>query len=80
MLGTPYKKVGESEIRARNYARRSIVSAQKLTKGTVISNDHLAFNRPGTGISPKFFKSLIGSTVNQDLDEDEILDWSMIES
>ena len=80
MLGTQYKKVGESEIKARNYARRSIVSAKKLTKGTILSNDHLTFKRPGTGISPKFFKSLIGATVNQDLDEDEIFDWSMIES
>jgi N,N'-diacetyllegionaminate synthase len=58
------------ETEAVKFARRSIVSTTKICKGTKISKDMLGIKRPGTGISPKFFDDIVGSTALQDIDED----------
>ena len=47
------------EKEAVKYARRSIVSALKIPKGTTISKEMLDIKRPGTGIPPKYFEKMI---------------------
>ena len=70
------KKALESEEISRKQARRSIVIIKALKAGSIISPDHLTYKRPGSGISPIYWDDVIGKSVNQDLSEDTILEWS----
>ena len=63
---------------ARVHARRSIVVDSRLAKGERISEAHLTYKRPASGISTLHWDAVIGSTALSDLDEDHILQWSDI--
>lgn len=68
----------DTESKARSNARRSIVSACDIAKGTVITEEMLTFKRPGTGISPDKIKDVIGRTAATDIADDTILEDSML--
>jgi N-acetylneuraminate synthase len=78
ILGNKEKTI-QDELTARKYARRSIVAAIDITKGTKITQDMLICKRPGTGISPKLENSVIGKTAKINIKVDEILSWEQIE-
>jgi sialic acid synthase SpsE len=63
----------DSELLARQNARRSLVSACNIAKGTIITSQMLTFKRPGTGIPPTEIKKIIGKTAMVDIFEDTIL-------
>ncbi len=77
-MGSYEKKVVAAEKPAHSYARRSIVAAQGIPKGTVITREMLTFKRPGTGIYPKFAEMVVGRTAKQDISEDALLTWEML--
>ena len=77
--GTDIRNSFNSESEAVKYARRSLVSKIKISKGSIISESMLEIKRPGTGIPPKFFAKIIGSIVKVDIDEDTTLEWDHIE-
>lgn len=66
------------ESDSRTHARRSLVAAQELKKGTTLSREDLAIKRPGTGIPPTMLDEVVGRTVRQDLKSDAILNWEDI--
>jgi N,N'-diacetyllegionaminate synthase len=70
--GSSRKAPVESELEVRDVARRSIVAKVVIPAGTVITEDMLAFKRPGTGIAPKDSTMLIGEITTQDINKDEI--------
>ncbi|MBI5698819.1 N-acetylneuraminate synthase family protein [Candidatus Saganbacteria bacterium] len=76
-IGTSLSGHYEAEAKAHAYARKSIVTVQPIKKGTRISADMLACKRPGTGIYPRFLEQIIGREAKVDINEDELLDWSM---
>ena len=59
-------------------ARRSLVTTIALKAGTIINEKHLTFKRPANGISPKDFEQVIGKKLLVNLEEDEHLQWEMI--
>jgi len=59
-----------SEVEAVKFARRSIVSTQKITKGTKITQEMLDIKRPGTGLAPKLLSKVIGSKAIKDIQGD----------
>ena len=63
----------ESEASARANARRSIVTAQDIAAGEVITAEKLTFKRPGTGISPTELSRVVGRKAAEALPEDTIL-------
>jgi N,N'-diacetyllegionaminate synthase len=71
--------VFDSEKEGIKFARRSIVSLQKITVGTTITKNMIGVKRPGTGIYPKFFDSIIGKKAIRDIGEDQPLEWEDIE-
>jgi sialic acid synthase SpsE len=79
LLGAKEKHVAECEVRARNYARRSIVLAKRMKKGSALQESSLLFKRPGTGIPPKMINQVIGKKIKLDLDKDTVLGWEMLE-
>ena len=77
--GSAVKAPVESELEVRDVARKSIVAKVDIPAGTVITEDMLAFKRPGTGIPPKDSNMLIGKITSQDIYEDEILKFEKME-
>jgi len=76
--GKPIRDDFKAESEAVKYARRSIVSACKIPKGTKITKEMLDIKRPGTGIYPKFLDRVIGSTANNEIEEDIPIQWKDI--
>ena len=74
-LGSNKKDFLKSEIKSRKNARRSIVLNTNLTKGQKIKAEHLICKRPATGISPKYFKNIIGKRIKKNIHSDTILKW-----
>ena len=52
---------------------KSIVTKQKISKGTIIQRSMLDVKRPGTGLSPEKIKDILGKKALRDISEDEIL-------
>ncbi len=67
----------DTELIARQNARRSIVSATDIPKGSVITEEMLTYKRPGTGISPVKMHELLGRVTLVDIAEDTILQEQM---
>lgn len=67
----------ESEALSRKMARRSLVSAVAIPKGTVVTTEMLTAKRPGTGISPQDIDKVIGKKAAIDIDEDVTLQYEM---
>jgi sialic acid synthase SpsE len=60
---------------AIKHARRSIVSAQSLQVGDVISANMLTVKRPAAGISPTHWDTVIGKKAARAIEEDSPLKW-----
>ena len=79
LLGSTARKPLDSEANSRLYARRSLVASNDLFPGDVIQPSNITWKRPGTGIDPRDFSSLVGSRVNPHIKSDDILQWNMFE-
>ena len=73
-LGNRIKTPTNTELENRNVARKSIVAKVKIVEGEIITKEHLAIKRPGNGISPNKYWSLIGVRASKNYDCDELLD------
>lgn len=78
LVGEREAKALEIEKIARREARRSIVAARDLKKGSVITESDLIPKRPGHGISPIHWDEVIGREVLRDVPEDIMLSWDML--
>lgn len=72
-FGSSMKSPVASELEVRDVVRRSIVAKVEIPRGIIITEDLLAFKRPGVGIAPKHIGLLIGKTANQNIHKDEII-------
>lgn len=59
-------------------ARRSLVAACRIPKGTRLDATMITVKRPGTGIEPRLLDAVIGRTASIDIDEDDVLRWEML--
>ncbi len=69
-----------SEVDSIKYARRSIVSKERIEKGSKITLEMLDVKRPGTGIRPKFLEEIIGKMVIREIPEDVPITWDDIDN
>ncbi|KPA10241.1 N-acetylneuraminate synthase [Candidatus Magnetomorum sp. HK-1] len=76
--------LSESDIKYRNFQKKSIVSDTQLKKGDIIKLDKVKFLRTGKmpDLSPSDFKSIEGKTVKNDIDAmhpitKELINWEM---
>jgi len=72
-LGNGIKAPTPSESKNLVAARKSIHLAKPIKKGENLKEEHLIMKRPGDGISPMDFESVLGRKVNVDLEEDSQL-------
>lgn len=71
--GTGLKSPSPSEIKNIAIARKSIVAARDIQKGETFTEENLTVKRPGTGISPMKWESIIGTVANKDYETDECI-------
>ena len=77
MIGSGSEKESvETEEIARLNARRSIVLDADVRAGETLTESILTYKRPGTGVSPAHWDSIIGRRVAKDLEKDHVLQWS----
>ncbi|KMY86512.1 N-acetylneuraminate synthase [Candidatus Paraburkholderia calva] len=72
-LGDGRKRPTASEMLNRAIARKSIVAARPIAKGEVFSAENLAVRRPGNGISPARWDSLLGQPATRDYSQNELI-------
>jgi N,N'-diacetyllegionaminate synthase len=60
MLGSKTKSITASEKKNINIVRKSIVATYDIKKNEKFTKENIACKRPGTGISPVFFKKILG--------------------
>jgi len=75
-LGDGRKTPRRSEFAIRKVCRKSIVTACMIPKGAKITVDMLSVKRPGTGIEPKYFKTIIGRRPRRRLEADRVMRWA----
>ena len=69
-----------SQAKAIENARRSLVSSLDIPAGTTITDAHLTFKRPASGISPKDIDQVIGKETTRAIKEDEQIVWEMLKT
>jgi sialic acid synthase SpsE len=72
LRGTDWIGVRESEIPARDNARRSIVAARDLPEGHLVELGDLAFKRPAAGLSPADTALLVGHRLRRAIADDDL--------
>lgn len=78
-LGSTQRKLTpEDQWRLPAY-RRSIVAARDLEPGQTITRDDVDFKRPGTGICPSVLNHLLGRTLKNAVDFDEMITWDDVQ-
>lgn len=78
MKGSGAKRPVGKEITNRIKNRKSIVTIKPIKKGEKLTLDNIDIKRPGHGIEPKYFESVIGKIMATNIKEDEVLNWSDI--
>jgi N,N'-diacetyllegionaminate synthase len=73
-LGNGSKKPSPSEIKNRAIARKSIVASREIKKGGVFTERNITSKRPGTGISPMKWHSVIGKKAKRNFKADELIE------
>ena len=74
-LGDGIKRPTTSEIANLPIARKSIVASQAIKEGEVFSCKNITTKRPGTGISPMNWDSVIGRKATRPYRPDELIEW-----
>ena len=72
-LGNKVKRITKSEKKNIYIVRKSIVASTRIKKNEKFSNLNITCKRPGTGISPIFFKKLIGKKSIKNFNKDDFI-------
>ena len=74
-MGDGIKRPTPSELKNKPVVRKSIVAVRDIKKGDTFTEDNITTKRPGTGISPMEWDSIIGRKAIKDFNEDELIEW-----
>jgi len=72
-FGDGIKRPSSSELKNMPIARKSIYSAKRILKGSIIHEDDLEMKRPGDGISPMDIHMILGRAANKNIAKDSKL-------
>ena len=72
-LGSSIKKPSKSEKPNITMARKSIVASKSIKKGELFTEKNITIKRPGTGISPMKWDSILGKVAERDYQIDDLL-------
>lgn len=72
-LGDGTKNVADAERANIEVARKSIVAARPIRKGELFSEENITVKRPGNGVSPMLWDTVIGRPAPADFDYDALI-------
>ncbi len=72
-LGHGRKEPSKTEIKNKKIVQKSIIALKDIEEGEVFSNNNIGFKRPSGGLSPAFWKQLIGKKSPQSFKKDEFI-------
>ena len=64
-LGGGVKKITPSELKNKPIVRKSIVAVKDIKEGDIFTEENIIAKRPGTGISPMDWDTVIGKTAKK---------------
>lgn len=73
-LGDGEKHVSDSERKNMPIVRKSIVAARDIKQGELLTEENLTTKRPGNGISPMCWESVVGTKAVRDFKIDELIE------
>lgn len=73
VLGSPDKKPTKSEQAMIKDARKSVVAMRDIKKGELFAEENIGIKRPGTGLSPKHYPTIIGTRARKNIASDTLL-------
>lgn len=73
-LGDGVKRPTKAEVENAKVARKSIFARKEIKRGEVFTNENLATKRPGVGLSPMMWDSILGTVASRDFDEDDLIE------
>lgn len=73
IMGNGNKNISKSEKKNLKIARKSLVAAKNIKKGEIFSHDNIDIKRPGTGISPINYWTVIGKKSKKNYKTDDII-------
>lgn len=77
-LGHGRKEPVSKEKEVSAIARKSLVAAQDILVGTVLSEELIAIKRPGTGLSPAMKANILGKKVKVSIQKDQLIQLDML--
>jgi N-acetylneuraminate synthase len=77
-LGHGRKEPAASEANTASVARKSLVAAQDIQAGTMLTEELIAIKRPGTGLPPGMRRYLIGRTLRVDTRAGNLFEMEML--
>jgi N-acetylneuraminate synthase len=77
LLGDGIKKCQPCEVNVKEIARRSLIAAKTIPAGAKIDASMIAIKRPGSGMPPSMFKTLLRKTSQQDIPSGTLLQMDM---
>jgi N,N'-diacetyllegionaminate synthase len=72
-MGDGIKKPSSSETKNISVVRKSIVAKMSIKKGELFTEKNLTVKRPGTGISPMGWDTVIGKPASSDYEMDDLI-------
>ena len=78
-IGDGVKRIMPCEENTRKAFRRFLVTARDLTAGTVLRYEDCTFKKVVDGIPPRYIELVIGAKLAEDVKEDTVLSWSMLQ-
>ena len=72
-FGNGIKKANKNEKKNLLIVRKSIVARTSIKKGSRISLKNICFKRPGKGISPMKYQSVLGKKSKKHFKTDDII-------
>lgn len=73
LLGSAEKEPDEEELKIALVVRKSIIAQCDITAGETFSSENLIIKRPGTGLHPREWKTVLGRTAARNLTKDTLL-------
>jgi len=65
------RQLSQGEMINRENLAKSLVATKKLSKGTILSAEHIKVRSPGQGLSPQNYEALLGRVLGHDMVEED---------
>ena len=73
LSGSKIKEPSKSELKNKKIIRKSIIALKPIAKGEIFNKTNIGTKRPGTGISPINWESVIGQVSKDNFEQDELI-------